>query len=134
MNKEEEKLIQEARRVLPLAYAPYSNYKVAAALLTADGKIFTGVNVENAAFGLTICAERAALFSAVSAGYRSFSHLVVLSQDSDNLPFPCGACRQVLREFSPDLKIAVTGGEKGKIVRLTLAELLPYSFERPIKT
>ena len=101
--------------MLPLAYAPYSNYKVAAALLTADGKIFTGVNVENAAFGLTICAERAALFSAVSAGYRSFSHLVVLSQDSDNLPFPCGACRQVLREFSPDLKIIVTGGEKERL-------------------
>ena len=126
MNKEEERLIQEARRALPLAYAPYSNYKVAAAILTADGKIFSGVNVENAAYGLTICAERAALFSAVSAGYRSFSHLVVVSSDEGTPPFPCGACRQVLREFSPDMKIMVAG--KGEMVRFTLAELLPYSF------
>jgi len=127
MNKDEEKLLQEARKVLPLAYAPYSNYRVAAAILTEDGKIFTGVNVENVSYGLTICAERAAVFAAVSAGCRSFSHLVITADDESNLPFPCGACRQVLREFSPDLKIIVAG--KGKTFSMSLAELLPYSFQ-----
>lgn len=127
MNKEE-KLIREAEKVLPLAYAPYSNYKVAAAILTEDGKIFTGVNVENASYGLTICAERAALFSAVSAGYRSFVHLVVTSGGEGTVPYPCGACRQVLMEFSPDLRVTVIG-EKGKITRTSLVELLPNSFK-----
>ena len=129
MNRDEEKLLQAAAKVLPLAYAPYSNYKVAAAILTNEGKIFTGVNVENASYGLTICAERAALFSAVSAGCRSFSHLVVTSKGNGFMPYPCGACRQVLMEFSPDMQIIVAG-EKGNIIRTSLAELLPYSFKQ----
>lgn len=129
MHKDEERLLLEARKVLPLAYAPYSNFRVAAAILTEDGKIFTGVNVENASYGLTICAERTALFSAVSAGCRSFSYLAVVSADDNILPSPCGACRQVLREFSPEMKVIAAAGEKGEILRLSLAELLPYSFE-----
>ncbi|MGI5883174.1 MAG: cytidine deaminase, partial [Dethiobacteria bacterium] len=116
-----------AEKVLPRAYAPYSNYRVAAAISTEDGKIFTGVNVENASYGLTICAERAALFAAVSAGYRSFSHLVILSDGNGTVPYPCGACRQVLMEFSPDLGITVTR-DKDRLIRISLRELLPYAF------
>ncbi len=127
MGKTEEKLLREAEKVLELAYAPYSNYKVAAALLTEEGRIFTGVNVENASYGLTICAERAALFSAVAAGCRFFSHILITAGGNGAVPYPCGACRQVLMEFSPDLQVIVVG-EKGKIMHAILRELLPNAF------
>jgi len=130
MSQIEEKLYREAKMALPEAYAPYSNYRVAAAIMAEDGRIFTGVNVENASYGLTICAERVALFSAAAAGCRSFTHLVVVSDDNENLPLPCGACRQVLMEFSPEMKIIVAGNDDhGERLFLTLAELLPFSFE-----
>ena len=130
MNHVEEGLVREARKALPRAYAPYSNYKVAAAIMAEDGRIFTGVNVENASYGLTICAERVALFSAAADGCRSFTHLAVVSDDNENLPLPCGACRQVLMEFSPEMKIIVAGkDDHGEMMSFTLAELLPFSFE-----
>ena len=120
-------LIDLARETLPFAYAPYSNYRVGAALLTAEGKVFRGVNIENVSYGLTICAERSALAAAITGGYRSFIALAVVSE-TENKPFPCGACLQVLREFSGDLKIIVAG-KGAKYETFTIGELLPYPFK-----
>lgn len=119
-------LLLEARRVLMHAYAPYSGYRVAAALLAGDGKVYTGVNVENVSYGLTLCAERAALAAAVSAGQRRFSALGVVSEKKPE-PVPCGACRQALAEFVPDCRILVSAaGGKETLYRLT--DLLPRPF------
>lgn len=119
-------LIKAAEEARDKAYVPYSGFRVGAALLGDDGKVFTGANIENASYGLTICAERVALFKAVSSGTRSFQALAVVT-DSNNPVSPCGACRQVLVEFAPDLEVylANTGG---KIEKTTLAELLPRAF------
>ncbi len=107
------------------AYAPYSKFPVGAALRTTGGKNFTGTNVENASYGLTICAERSAVFSAVAAGERRFECLAISVPGGGS---PCGACRQVLREFAPDLRILI-GDEDGRLVReASLATLLPDSF------
>ncbi len=109
-----------------LAHSPYSKIQVGAALVSTSGEIFTGCNVENASFGLTICAERAAVAKAVAAGVTTFRTLAIASSQPDPL-MPCGACRQVLREFATDLVIHVQGRE-GPRVDTTLAELLPRSF------
>lgn len=119
-------LIRLAREALPRAYAPYSGYRVGAALLTVEGKVFQGVNVENISYGLTICAERAALAAAVAAGYRLFSAIAVVSE-SDAEPFPCGACRQALLEFG-GMRV-LTAGKKEKILSFNLEDLLPYPFK-----
>lgn len=124
---EEYRLMEEAQRILPFAYAPYSGYRVAAALLTREGKIFKGVNVENASLGLTLCAEMVALAAAISSGYRHFSLLAVVSERGA-APFPCGACRQVISELAPEIKILV-GRKGGSIRAFNLKELLPYPFE-----
>jgi len=124
---EVEKLVKEAERALNNAYAPYSNYKVASALLCKDGRVFTGVNVENASYGLTMCAERVSVFKAVSEGCKEFTAIAIVSEDSSIPPFPCGACRQVLAEFGLDLIVIVK--TKDGIIQKTLKELLPYSFE-----
>ena len=119
-------LIALAREVLPFAYAPYSGYRVGAALLPAGGPpVFRGVNVENVSYGLTICAERAALVAAVAAGYRLFSTIAVVSE-AEKEPLPCGACLQVLREFG-DLRVIVAGQSHG-FLSFSLAELLPHPF------
>ena len=118
-------LLAAARRVQGQAYAPYSNFLVGAALETPDGKVFVGCNVENASFGLTICAERAALFAAVSAGAREFRRVVVVS-NVDPPAAPCGACRQVLAEFGLNLSIEAVGS--ARTVRWQLSELLPAAF------
>ena len=100
-----EELLKEAAEAASQAYCPYSEYRVGAALLTTDDTIFRGCNVENASYGLTNCAERTALFSAVAKGHRSFSALAVVSS-GDDFPYPCGACRQVLAEFcSPEMPV-----------------------------
>lgn len=117
-------LIEAAIRVAEHAYIPYSNYPVGAALLTATGEIITGCNVENSAFGETICAERTAVLKAVSEGHRQFVALAVATK---NIGSPCGSCRQVLREFSLDLPIVLCNFE-GEQVYTSLAELLPRSF------
>ncbi|MGI9089634.1 MAG: cytidine deaminase [Gemmatimonadaceae bacterium] len=108
------------------AYAPYSNFRVGAAVKSGDGRVFAGANVENASYGLGMCAERAAIATAVTAGARTFDALALVS-DSDGPVSPCGACRQVLAEFAPDLRI-ISYGLNGEIAEWTVAELLPHQF------
>ena len=123
------KLTEAARSAMNNAHAPYSGFKVGAALLAENGQIFTGCNVENASYGLTICAERNAVFSAVTAGIKDFAEMVIIAK-TNSLPYPCGACRQVLIEFcQPEFKIYVVADKKHELTEvLTLGELLPKSF------
>jgi cytidine deaminase len=118
-------LISAARSAQARAYAPYSNFRVGAALESIDGEVFTGCNVENASYGLTICAERAAITAAVGAGARRFRRAVVVS-DVDPPAAPCGACRQVLAEFGLDLPIEAVGSRRS--INWRLADLLPSAF------
>jgi len=121
-------LIEEAKKILPNSYAPYSNVHVAAALLTESDRVFHGVNVENASYGLTICAERVAVASAVTAGERRFKAIAIVSDTPEPLP-PCGACRQVLAEFAnEDMLIISHSIKSGKTAVWRLGELLPYAF------
>jgi len=124
----EKELIEKAKRARLKAYAPYSKFKVGAALLTKSGKVYTGANVENSTFGLTICAERVAVFKAVSRGEKKFLKIVVVA-DKDPPVTPCGACRQVLSEFAKDLKV-ICASLQGKVERYSLKELLPVAFEK----
>lgn len=120
-----EKLIATALAAREWAYAPYSGYKVGAALLTASGKIYDGTNVENAAYPLSICAERVAVFKAVSEGERQFKAIAVATQNGGA---PCGACRQVLSEFGRDTIVLIIADE-GKVTQETsVADLLPKAF------
>jgi len=119
-------LIEQARRAMANAHAPYSGYRVGAALLCDDGTVITGCNVENASYGLTNCAERTAVFSAVASGRVTFE-AIAIAASGDPAPFPCGACRQVLAEFCAaefPVHIATPDGHK----TLTLGELLPHTF------
>ena len=116
-----EELLQLAIQARKHSYAPYSNFQVGAALLAYDGSTFTGCNVENASFGLTNCAERTAVFKAVSQGIKKFSAIAIIT---DNGSAPCGACRQVLNEFSPNMNIYL-GDKNGELLReVQLQELL----------
>jgi len=118
-------LIQKARQAQKRAYAPYSQYAVGAALLTKSGLIFDGVNVENAVYPLTLCAERVAVFKAVSEGEKQFEAIAVVTRNGGT---PCGSCRQVLREFGLDT-IVLIADETGKLLQeTTLVQLLPDSF------
>jgi len=119
-------LLQIAEAALQYAYAPYSGLKVGAALLAKDGKIFTGCNVENSSYGLTICAERVALAKAVSEGYRDFTAIAVASDAGTGIN-PCGACLQALHEFTPGLKV-ITRLSGRKSVSRPLTRLLPKGF------
>ena len=120
------KLIKLAIEARKKAYAPYSKYKVGAALETKDGKIYTGCNIENASFGLAICAERVAASKAVSEGKKKFKRIAVVTSDRD-LASPCGPCRQFLSEFSPEMTV-IMANTRGKSKIYTLSELLPHSF------
>jgi cytidine deaminase len=119
------KLARAARRN---AVAPYSNFKVGAALLLADGSIVTGCNIENATYGLTLCAERVAVFKAMSEGERKFAAIAVVA-DSPRLPAPCGPCRQIIWEFCGDVWVRLSD-LKGKSRQLRMSELLPHPFDR----
>ena len=133
-NKE---LFLQALKARKYSYSPYSNYRVGAALLCSDGTLFTGCNIENAAFGPSICAERTAFSKAVSSGYEHFSAIAIAGGKAENegsdLCTPCGVCRQVMREFcSPDFKIicgtADATWENCDLTEYSLEQLLPHSF------
>ena len=120
-------LIDLAVEVSQQAYVPYSHFPVSAVLVTKDDQIYTGVNIENASFGLTNCGERTAIFKAVSEGARSFKELIVYGQTEKPIS-PCGACRQVMAEFfEPDLPVTLVSKDESTVV-MTVKELLPYSF------
>ncbi len=122
----DEELIKVASLARQRAHAPYSKYKVGAAIRTARNKVHAGANIENASYGLTVCAERTAVFAAVNAGDTKLDTIAIVI-DADSLPSPCGACRQVLAEFAPAMRVilATTGGLRKAT---TLAELLPDPF------
>ena len=126
-NETRKMLLQRAAQVRQCAYVPYSRFRVGAALLAEDGKVFAGCNVENASYGLTICAERNALFQAVAEGCARFRALAVVAE-SDPPAAPCGACRQVLSEFAPDLEILLGDAEGRELETLSLRDLLPRRF------
>ncbi len=129
MSHKPRNLLERAAEGAAQAYCPYSSFRVGAALLTSDGRVFTGCNVENASFGLTVCAERNAVFTAVAAGCRRFSALAIVA-DGETPPYPCGACRQVLAEFcAPDFPVYVQGlAQPGDPEHLVLGDLLPRTF------
>ena len=126
--EKKEKLYNAAKEVIINAYVPYSNFPLSAALLTKEGKIFTGVNIENAAYGATMCAERTAIFKAVSEGYRDFEAILILTK-TNNPVSPCGSCRQVINEFNQDLEVIMMTKDKNEIIK-TNDELLPSSFSK----
>ena len=124
---EEEKLIAAARQAREFAHAPYSRFRVGAAVRTKAGRIFSGCNIENASYGLTLCAERVAIFKAVSEGEREFDSIVVVA-DTEELTPPCGACRQIIWEFCGDIPV-ILANLKGKIERERAGKLLPRPFD-----
>lgn len=120
-------LLNAARRARDSAYSPYSRFAVGAAVLASRDRVFTGCNVENASFGLTCCAERVAIFKAVSEGARDFVALAVMGPEEGTPCVPCGACRQVMHEFSPDM-VVVTHVAPSAISLHSLGKLLPRAF------
>ncbi len=123
---EEKKLIEMAEKAREKAYVPYSKFKVGAVLETESGKVYTAANVENSSFGLSMCAERVAIFKAVSDGEMKFRRLVVIADTNDAVS-PCGACRQVMSEFG-DFEIVLANVD-GKVNRTSVRELLPGAFD-----
>jgi cytidine deaminase len=124
-DEKRQEIIEKALKVRLNAYAPYSNYPVGAALLTTSGKIFTGANVENAAYPDSICAERSAIFSAVSAGERDFEAIAVATRNGGT---PCGSCRQVMSEFGLDIKVLLIDEEGNLVQQNSVRDLLPGAF------
>ena len=120
----DEELIALAKEAMEFSYSPYSHYRVGAALLSRDGRVFKGCNIENASYGVTNCAERTALFKAVSEGAREFVCIAIAAEKS--APWPCGVCRQALNEFAPDIRVIVAWGDQR--AEATLPELLPHGF------
>ena len=125
--KKQNELIESAQQMLSKAYVPYSHFPVGAALVTKDGKIFSGCNIENSSYGLTNCAERTAIFKAVSEGHLEFEGMVITAKTEEPVS-PCGACRQVLSEFcDADMPVLLTN-EEGDTFKTTVGELLPGYF------
>jgi cytidine deaminase len=124
-DEERHNLIEQANEARRYAYAPYSNYPVGAALRTKSGKVFTGINVENAAYPTSMCAERTAVFKAVSEGEHEFDAIAVVT---DNGGSPCGSCRQVLSEFGQDTTVLIANGEGELLQETTVKDLLPGAF------
>lgn len=124
-----DEMVKKALEATKHSYVPYSHYPVGACLRTTDGELISGSNVENASFGLTCCAERSAVFAAVSVGHRSFDAIAV-ANGGDDMPYPCGACRQVLSEFcKPEAQVFICN-QKGEYESYTLGEILPHSFQK----
>lgn len=119
-------LYRQAVEMIPLAYAPFSKFKVGAALLGKDGKVYTGVNVENSSFGGTICAERTAFVKAISEGCMEFEAIAVVSSDGE--AWPCGICRQFMKEFCEDDFKIITGNDEDSLRVYTMKEILPEGF------
>jgi cytidine deaminase len=120
-------LIAAAKQARENAHAPYSNFRVGAALRAKSGRVFSGCNVENATLGLTCCAERTAIFKAISEGERGFEAIAVVA-DTDTLTPPCGACRQIIWEFCGDVPV-IMANLKGKVLQEKMADLLPRAFD-----
>ena len=126
-----QELVKHAEEAMKLAYTPYSGFQVGAALLTKDGKVFTGCNIENASYSPTNCAERTAFFKAISEGHREFSAIAVVGGQNgviEGICPPCGVCRQVMSEFCSSDFLIHLGGKDGEVKTLTLNELLPLRF------
>ncbi|MDC3415337.1 cytidine deaminase [Aquibacillus salsiterrae] len=121
-------LIEKAKEVRERAYTPYSNFKVGAALKTKSGKVYVGCNIENAAYPVSLCAERVAIFKAISEGETEFDELAVIADTSRPVP-PCGSCRQVMSEFFAKDTNVYTSNLQGEVKKMTVEELLPFSFE-----
>lgn len=126
MKKEYQKLAQAAEKIKLAAYAPFSQFRVGAALLGKNGRIYTGCNIENSSYGLTICAERVAIFKAITTGASQFKAIAVVSDDSSYTP-PCGACRQVLLDLAGNIDF-IMKNSKGKYKIVKLTTLLPLAF------
>ena len=125
ISSEYQSLIDLANEARKRAYVPYSNYPVGSALRTKSGRVFTGVNVENAAYPTTMCAERIAIFKAVSEGEREFEAITVVTNNGGS---PCGSCRQVLAEFGLDTIVLIADGKGNLVEEMTVSELLPEAF------
>ncbi len=123
----DQELVTKAFAMHQFSYVPYSGFPVGAALLTQEGRVFTGCNVENAAYGSTICAERTAIVKAVSEGCREGWEAIAIAGKGEDFCWPCGACRQMLYEFAPDLRVLAARGD-GQYIALRLSELLPHGF------
>lgn len=119
-------LYRKAAAMIPMAYAPFSKFKVGAALLTKEGEVYTGVNVENSSFGGTICAERTAFVKAISEGCREFEAIAVVSSEGE--AWPCGICRQFMKEFCEDDFKIITGSDEDSLRVYTMEELFPEGF------
>jgi len=121
-------LIDKAQQAKKNSFSPYSKLRVGAAIISTSGKIFTGCNIENSSYSLTVCAERTAIFKAISEGYRDFAAIAIVSDLKEPVP-PCGACRQVLLDLAGNVDLFLSG-TNGKTKRLKLAELLPMPFDQ----
>jgi cytidine deaminase len=127
LNESDEQLIEAATAARALSVAPFSNFKVGAALQTKAGKVFTGCNIESASYGLTVCAERVAIWKALSEGERDFTDLVVVA-DTEKLTPPCGTCRQIIWEFAKHAKIVLVN-LRGQREEVSIKDLLPRAFD-----
>lgn len=127
METNEKELIESAKKAREKAFAPFSKFKVGAALRTRNGKIYTGCNIENASYSLTICAERVAVFKAISEGETEFEEIAVVA-DTDELTPPCGPCRQIIWEFCGDIPVAMSN-LKDETETIQMSELLPRAFD-----
>lgn len=132
MENLEKELIEKATEVRERAYAPFSNFRVGAAVRTGGGRIYTGCNVESASYGLTVCAERVAIWKAVSEGEKEFTHIAVVA-DTKELTPPCGVCRQIIWEFCGDIPITLAN-PAGKTETLQMKDLLPRAFDTKFLT